>query len=293
MLTKFLSPKNDLAFKRIFGTERNKDILIHFLNDIFGRTINPIEEVSFLNSSLDPEVAALRASIVDVLCQDTEGNRFIVEMQVSSEKGFEKRAQYYAAKTYIDQRGTGVEYANLKEVTFLAILDFTLLPDKTEYLSHHVVLDKHTLQHDLKDFSFSFLELPKFKKTKGELTTLTEKWAYFFKKANITHEQDLPVIVGNDTIIQKAYEELNRFSWTPEEIRAYDSVEMKQMADRAVLEAAKSEGKQETFLLLLQQKFKEIPESYQIKVKEADSDRLNEWITRLLGSKTLQEVFKE
>jgi len=242
MLSKFLNPKNDLAFKRIFGAERNKDILIHFLNDIFGRTTNPIEEVTFLKLSQDPEIAALRVSIVDVLCKDAEGNRFIVEMQINNEKGFEKRAQYYAAKAYTEQRGQGIEFADLKEITFLAITDFSLFPEKKEYLSHHVVLDKQTFERNLKDFSFSFLELPKFKKTKDQLTTMTEKWAYFFKKADTTDEKDLPLIVGMDTILQKAYDELNRFSWTVEERRAYDSVDMKQAADRAVLQAAELKG---------------------------------------------------
>jgi predicted transposase/invertase (TIGR01784 family) len=244
MLAKFLNPKNDLAFKRIFGTEKNKDILIHFLNDIFGRTSNPIEAVTFLKSAQDPEIAAQRASIVDILCQDAQGNRFIVEMQVANEDGFEKRAQYYAAKTYIEQREKGVKFADLKEVTFLAITNFSLFPDKKEYLSHHVVLDKQTLEQNLKDFSFSFLELPKFKKTKSQLKTMTEKWAYFFKQADRTDERDLPMIVGTDTILQKAYDELNRYSWSVEEIRAYDSVDMKQASERAVLEAAVKEGEE-------------------------------------------------
>lgn len=244
MLAKFLNPKNDLAFKRIFGTEKNKDILIHFLNDIFGRTTNPIEEVTFLKSAQDPEVAAQRASIVDILCQDMQGNRFIVEMQVANEDGFEKRAQYYAAKTYIEQRERGVKFADLKEVTFLAITNFSLFPEKKEYLSHHVVLDKQTFEQNLKDFSFSFLELPKFKKTKEQLKTMTEKWAYFFKRADKTDERDLPMIVGADTILQKAYDELNRYSWSTEEIRAYDAVDMKQESEKAILEAAVKKGEE-------------------------------------------------
>ena len=101
MFTKFLNPKNDLAFKRIFGSEKNKDILIHFLNDIFGRTTNPIEDVIFLKTAQEPKVAAQRVSIVDILCRDTQHNRFIIEIQVAHESGFIKRAQYYAAKTYI------------------------------------------------------------------------------------------------------------------------------------------------------------------------------------------------
>ncbi len=245
MLSKFLNPKNDLAFKRIFGNERNKDILIHFLNDIFNFKDNPVKEVTFLKSNQDPEIAALRESIVDVLCSNTIGDKFIVEMQVDKEPGFTKRAQYYAAKTYIEQRDKGITYPNLKQVTFLAITDFKLFPKKKAYLCHHAMLDRESGEHDLKDFSFSFLELPKFKKKKSELKTITEKWAYFFKNAQNTLEQDLPTIVGEDHIIQRAFDELDRFAWSPEELRNYDSVDMKQEANKAIMEGARAEGKAE------------------------------------------------
>ena len=238
LVSKFLDPKNDMAFKRIFGTEKNKDILIHFLNDIFARQTDPIEDVTFLKTAQDPEIASQRVSIVDIMCQDSKNNRFIVEIQVVHEPGFVKRAQYYAAKAYIDQRGKGSEYKDLKQVTFLAITDFVLFPEKEDYLSHHHILDTCTLERDLKDFSFSFLELPKFKKEKDHLKTMTEKWAFFFKNADETQEQDLDDIIGSDLIVKRAYEELNRFAWSTEELRAYDSIDMKQAADKAILEGA-------------------------------------------------------
>lgn len=245
MLSKFLNPRNDLAFKRIFGTEKNKYILIHFLNDIFARTTNPIEDVTFLKTAQEPEIASQRSSIVDVLCQDTEGNRFIIEIQVGHETGFIKRAQYYAAKTYIEQRERGIKYADLKQVIFLAITDFTLFPEKKDYLSHHVMLDTVSYEQDLKDFSFSFLELSKFKKKKSDLKSMTEKWSYFLKYAPETDEKDLPAIVGNDEIIQKAFNELDRFGWSPEEIRTYDAIDMKREADKDILETAVAKGKVE------------------------------------------------
>jgi hypothetical protein len=242
MFGKFLDPKNDLAFKRIFGTERNKDILIHFLNDIFNLHSNPVQEVTFLKTNQDPMIAAERRSIVDILCKDQKGDRFIVEMQVAYDSGFEKRAQYYAAKTYIEQRDQGTDYKDLKQVTFLAITDFTIFPKKNGYLSHHHIMDIETRERDLKDFSFSFLQLSQFNKTKEELKTTVDKWAYFFKHAEETKEEDLEKIIGKDLIIRRAYEELDRFSWTPDERRAYDSVDMKTSADRTRFEDGKKEG---------------------------------------------------
>ena len=131
-LSKFLDPKNDFCFKQIFGTEKNKDILIHFLNDILKyEGSEKITEVTFLKTIQDPEIAAYRQSIVDVLCKDQNGDQVIVEMQISKHKGFEKRAQFYAAKAYSQQVIKEDEnhkklavYAKLKAVIFLAIANF-------------------------------------------------------------------------------------------------------------------------------------------------------------------------
>ncbi|UJQ21048.1 Rpn family recombination-promoting nuclease/putative transposase [Wolbachia endosymbiont of Delia radicum] len=80
-LSKFLDPKLDLTFKKIFGTEKNKNILIHFLNDILGFTgVNTIQDVEFLSTIMNPEIASDKQSIVDVLCKDSLGNRYIAEM---------------------------------------------------------------------------------------------------------------------------------------------------------------------------------------------------------------------
>ncbi|MDN5247797.1 MAG: Rpn family recombination-promoting nuclease/putative transposase [Wolbachia endosymbiont of Tyrophagus putrescentiae] len=223
-LSKFLDPKNDVAFRRIFGSTSNKDILIHFLNDILDLPdANKIVDVSFLSPIQDPDIASQKQSIVDVLCTDPSGTQLIIEMQVAKTSGFERRAQYYAAKAYFSQAEVGDQYSSLKGVIFIAITNFILFPDKLAYKSDHVTLDKVTHEHDLKDFSFTFIELPKFKKTKEDhLENVAEKWIYFFKHASETSEQDLQKIIGNDVIIGKAYDILNEFNWTKEERFAYD-----------------------------------------------------------------------
>ena len=110
-LTKFLDPKNDIAFKKIFGSEKNKDILIHFINDILGlEGGDKIKNVEFLSPIQDPEIASKKQSIVDVLCSDENGVQIIVEMQIAPTKGFEKRAQYYASKAYSRQLNSGQDY---------------------------------------------------------------------------------------------------------------------------------------------------------------------------------------
>ncbi|HBG35357.1 MAG TPA: transposase, partial [Holosporales bacterium] len=173
----------------------------------------------------DPETASKKTSIVDILCKDEKDNRYIVEMQVAKEKGFEKRAQYYASKAYISQAHAGGEYHNLKEVIFLAIAEFIMFPKKKHWKSEHVILDKDSYEHDLKDFSFTFLELPKFQKSIHELSSISDKWMYFFKNAEKTSEKELEKLVGKDMIIERAYEELDRFHWNEEELLTYDQAE--------------------------------------------------------------------
>ena len=242
-ISKFLDPKNDYAFKRVFGTEKNKGILIHFLNDILGfEGPKKIQEIEFLKTNQDPEIASKKQSLVDVLCRDEKGTQYIVEMQVVRRKGFEKRAQYYAAKAYSRQLSAGEPYYNLKEIIFLAITDFVMFPDKEAYQSDHVILDKKTHEHDLKDFYFTFIELPKFKKTIEQLDTVVEKWAYFFKNAETTHEQDLASIAGTDWAIQQAYEELNRFKWSDADLNTYEQDEKYERDAQAILEAAEDKG---------------------------------------------------
>jgi len=246
MLSKFLDPKNDVAFKKIFGNEKNRDILIHFLNDLLVfKERKPITEVEFLKTIQDPEIAAKKTSIVDLMCTDQDGNRYIVEMQVAKEKGFTKRAQYYAAKAYGSQLKISEKYQDLKEVIFLAIADFVMFPNKVAYKSDHVILDKDSLEHDLRDFSFTFLELGKFNKNIDELSSIIERWAYFFKHAEETSKEDLAKIIGNEAIIQRAYEELDRFNWNEEELTAYEAAIKKQMDYEAAMEQKYDEGKAE------------------------------------------------
>ncbi|WP_342271340.1 Rpn family recombination-promoting nuclease/putative transposase [Candidatus Tisiphia endosymbiont of Parasteatoda lunata] len=251
-ISKFLDPKNDVAFRRIFGSEKNKDILIHFINDVLElKGSDKIKEVTFLPTIQEPEIAAKKQSIVDVLCKDENGVQLIIEMQVSPQEGFEKRAQYYAAKAYSRQlnkgKKEGARYIDLKSVIFIAISDNIIFKDKVFYKSDHIILDKDSYSHDLKDFSFTFIELPKFKITDiNLLTNIIEKWCYFFKHADETSEEDLRKLIGSDEVIERAYEELNQFNWTEEELLTYEQETKRIMDNKAseayLIETAKAEG---------------------------------------------------
>ncbi len=197
-LSKFLNPKLDLTFKKVFGTEKNKNILIHFLNDILGFTeINTIQEVEFLSTIMDPEIASDKQSIVDVLCRDSSGARYVIEMQLTRDKGFEKRAQLYAAKAYSRQADKSGKYIDLKKDFFIAISNCNLFPDKLDYISSHTIRDEKTNEHDLKDFQFVFIELPKFPKNKEEqLESIVDRWLFFCVSRQGTFVQQEPDLLG-------------------------------------------------------------------------------------------------
>lgn len=223
-LTKFLDPKCDLTFKRIFGSEKNKNILIHFLNDILEfKGQKEIEEVEFLSTIMDPEIASDKQSIVDILCKDSIGNRFVIEMQVAKDKGFEKRAQLYAAKAYSRQLDKSGKYIDLKKVYFIAISNNDLFPEEVSYKSSHTIRDIETNGHYLKDLQFIFIELTKFQKSKvEELENIVERWCYFFKYAEETTDEDLKKIAEQEPIIKLAYNELDKSSWTEKDLVAYE-----------------------------------------------------------------------
>ena len=244
MTKKFLDPKYDSAFKKIFGSEQNKDLLIHFLNDVLIlEEDRHIQDISFLPPVQDIDIAIQKQSIVDVLCKDDKGDQYIVEMQYAPMQGFQERALHYASKAYGGQMLKGdYQYKDLKKIIFLAITNHILFPDEPLYKGRHLILHETSLKNYLKGMVFYFFELPKFKMKIGELTTLEEKWLYFLKHASETSDADVPKISGSDHIIDQAYEALNRFSWSKEELQAYEQDEKRQLDLQASFDYTKAEG---------------------------------------------------
>lgn len=245
MQSKFLDPKNDVAFRRTFGTERYKNVLMGFINDILEfDSDSRIIDVTFLPPNQEPDIASQKSSTVDVLCKDANDVQYIVEMQVAHEKGFEKRALYYASKAYVKQLKKGdKEYWNLKKVIFIAITNYIVFPEKAHYKSDHVILDRETREHDMKDISFTFIELPKYKKSRSEkVSNRIEQWCNYFKYADDTTEQESSAI--DDPIVKEAYEAINQFNWTEEELAGYEAELKREMDHIAQMASATDRGEE-------------------------------------------------
>ncbi len=257
--TKFLDPRNDIVFKDLFGTTKNEDIVIDFINDVMEyEGDDKIKSVHLLQTAQDPIIAAQKRSNVDVLCESNNGKKIIVEMQVRSQKSYKKRAQYYLASSFATQLSKRESaraeayhevYNQLMPVVFIAVVDHILFKDKEDHISRHIMLDKKTKEHDLEEFSFAFVELPKFKKEIHELDGVLDRWCYFLKHAEETREDEVAAIVGQYPHIQRAYEAVNKFSWTTEQLAAYKEEEQRIIdnidADDTLLEQGRAEGKAE------------------------------------------------
>jgi len=234
---KFVDPKTDIAFKKIFGNEAHKNILIEFLNEILDLDA-PIEDVSISNSYQAPRLKGLKETTLDIKATDNKKREFIVEMQVEKETAFVKRAVYYSSKAYSQQLQKTEKYHLLKPVIFLGILDFTIF-DHASVLSRHLILNSETGQHDLKDLEFNFIELPKFTKSESELATVADKWIYFIQQAdNLDHVPEN----ANTPALQEAYEVAAQHTWTREELDIYEAQEFKIAVNQNVIETARMDG---------------------------------------------------
>ena len=248
----FADIKNDIAFRKIFGNEQKTAPLISFLNAALQlQGDERVVSVSLANPYQFPRIAGEKATILDVRATDQSGRKFVVEMQVADKKGFDKRVQYYIARDYSMQIDSGEDYPLLNPAYFIGILDFPFgTGDK--YKTHHLMLEKETYEHLLKDIQFAFIQLPKFNLDIQQLTTPIDRWTYFIKHS--TELNIIPDFAQADEGLNTAFIEADRHNWTKEERIAYDNVTIKEGDDRQekikVAEQAKEEKEAETVIKL-------------------------------------------
>ena len=239
----FVDVKTDIAFKKVFGSEQHKEILIGFLNAVLDLQCDKrIKEITLKNPWQAPDIPILKETILDIKAVDHRGITFIVEMQIKDTPCFDKRALYYTAKAYTGQIKKGDDYPKLNQVIFIGILDFNSF-DGDNYLTRHLILNKSTLRQDLQDFEFNFIELRKFTKQESELESIIEKWVYFIKNAgNLTmipkNAEDIPEL-------KEAYTQATMNSWSQEELEVYEYWQIRDAADRYKIEEEYDKGKLE------------------------------------------------
>jgi len=239
---KFVDPKNDVAFRKIFGDENKKEILISFLNNIlcFAGTEKEIIEITIQNPYQVPKLQKLKETILDIKAIDKRKIHYIIEMQVFHTAAFEKRVQYYVSKAYCQQLDKAENYPKLNQVIFLGFLDFVIFKNIKDYATRHLLLEEKTNGHYFKDFELNFVELPKFDIELHQLKDVKEKWIYFVK--NAADMNILPKEMESPEELKKAFDVANQMSWTEEELDAYDYRGMRIQDERGSAELALEEG---------------------------------------------------
>jgi len=249
---KFADPKNDLAFKKIFGNENKKEILISFLNSVLDfKDEKTIVSVTLDNPYQLPDIKELKETILDIKATNQNGDKFIVEMQKKDLSNFDKRSLYYTSKAYVSQIEKGEEIINLKKIYYIAILNFNMFDNKS-YISRHLIINQETTTQDLKDFEFTFIELKKFNIKLENLNTTIDKWIYFIN--NASNFDLIPKEFDNILEFKEAFQIANKYSWNKKELEYYDSMDLKQADDKNALETAVKKEKIEIAKNLLKAK---------------------------------------
>jgi predicted transposase/invertase (TIGR01784 family) len=240
---RFLNPKTDFAFKRIFGSTESTDILLSFLNAILRlEAPHRIAEVEIIDPYLAPKIKGMKDTYLDVRALDEQGKSYIIEMQVLNVEGFEKRVLYNACKSYVGQLTMGEHYQHLTDVIAITITDFVMFNELSEVVNSFKLREENGLvYHD--DLELIFAELPKFKRSEDELDTLLDKWFYFLKCAGDLSA--IPKVLANDDAINHAFVIANKAGLTPEELDDQERREIFIQDQRGALQLAQRLGKEE------------------------------------------------
>ena len=248
-MSRYINFYTDFAFKKIFGTETNKDLLISFLNALLDlKGDGEIKDLTYLNSENLGEDIRERRAIYDVYCQTKGGDRFIVEMQKAKQDHFQDRSIYYSSFAIREQGQKGKkdnmpwDYC-LSPVYVVGILNFEM--DETDK-SDRVISKVKLKDENNKDFSdklnFIFVEMPKFRKTEAELETFMDKWLYVIK--NLYRLQDKPAAL-TEGIFKKLFEVAEIAAFSKNERYDYEENLKNYLDWFNVMRTAKNEGRAE------------------------------------------------
>lgn len=240
--SRYLNPFTDFGFKKLFGEEASKPLLIDFLNALLPLE-HPITAISFRNTEQLGDIIEERKAVYDIYCQDSQGSYFIVEMQKAKQNYFKDRSIFYTTFPIREQAERGPWNFELKAVYCIGILDFVFEEDKDnpDYL-HHVTLKNQHNKVFYDKYALYFIEMPKFRKAEGELANQLENWLYVIK-----HLEDFPEIPAQfqHTILEKAFEIAELSHLTADERADYE-ISLKHYRDIInVVDTARMEGKEE------------------------------------------------
>ena len=246
MQEKYINPFTDYGFKRLFGEEPNKDLLLDFLNELLKAEQGKITELQYLKNENLASTELNRKAIFDLYCTNEKGEKFIVELQKTKQKFFKDRTVYYSTFPIREQATVGRDWNfELKKVYTIAILDFIFDEDKEQKdkFRYDVKLTEQETKEVFYDkLTYIYLEMPKFNKKVEELETRFEKWLFVLK--NLHKLNRIPDKL-KENIFLKLFETAEISKFTQKEYQAYED-SLKYYRDlKNSLDTAKEEGREE------------------------------------------------
>jgi len=222
MNDKYISPFTDFGFKKLFGTELNKDLLIDFLNELLQAETGKIVGLTYLSTEQLGMIPDMRKAIFDIYCENERGEKFIVELQKAKQNYFKDRSIYYSTFPIQQQAEKGNWNFKLKAVYTIGILDFVFDEDKQDHdVFHHEVklVDKSTQKVFYDKLTYIYLEMPKFKKCEEELETHFDKWLYVLK--NLEYLTNRPAKL-QEKVFAKLFEQAEIANYSEREYHEYE-----------------------------------------------------------------------
>ena len=222
MVEKYINPHTDFGFKRLFGSEFNKELLISFLNAMFRGEQN-VQDVTYLNSEQLGDRIDARRAVFDVYCTNDKGERFIVEMQNVYQEFFKDRTIYYSTFPIREQAQKGGEWDfHLNSVYTIGLLNFNFaegLEDARRW--HHEVklMEVDTKEVFYDKLTYVYVEIPKFDKKEDELESMYDKWMFVLK--NLSSLMSRPASL-QERVFTRLFEQAEISKFNPQELKMYE-----------------------------------------------------------------------
>ncbi len=297
---RFINPKTDYAFKRIFGSNQSKEILISFLNAILYQEKDVIKDLEILNPYSPGASFGLKDTYLDVKAKLDNNTTVLIEMQVLNKYAFDKRVMYNAAKSYANQLESGERYILLNPVIALTIIDFIMFDNNTEIINSFVFQEEKQKFVYNEEIKLVFLELRKFNKTLEELNNISDKWIYFIKNAAELREK--PADFQSVSALNKALEIANLAGLNREELEEIQNrtiwltdqegitlYAQEKGREEGIIEG-KIQGKIELIITLLQQKLGEISLKNRQKIETLSSQEIDVIIANIFNINSWEDL---
>ncbi|MFM2394344.1 MAG: hypothetical protein RLZZ546_2326 [Bacteroidota bacterium] len=280
---KYINPFTDFGFKKLFGSEPNKDLLIDFLNQLLPAQ-HKIESLTYGDKEQMGLSEYDRKAIFDIYCTNDKGEKFIVEIQKAKQNYFKDRSVYYATFPIQQQAQKGEWNYNLAAVYTVGILDFVFEEDRDKQeVMHFVQLKNQKNQVFYDKLTFIYLEMPKFHKVESELETDFDKWMYVFKNLHLLDKIPMKL---QSKIFSKLFGEAELAKLEPMDKLAYEE-SLKVYRDlKAVTDTAYEDGYKEAEVLLTSQIEEERRQKEEERRQKEEERRQKETLIKTL-SKTM------